>query len=163
VHTEKVGFLTALVIVWLSTFVVGTMLALFLLPGNVGILLGAIRGDNGRVWASAAVLVAAMAFVGGACVCFGVRLMNFEISYALAAFAMGIGELLKTALTFATISNISSDPTGIAGPGLGVLLLPLGIVVGLLLPAYLVDAGTGREPKGIPPGRVYQGMPSDRI
>ena len=162
-HTEKIGFLTAFVIVWLSTVVVGTLLAFFFLPGAVGILLGTIRGDNGRVLASGAVLVGATALAGGACVCIGVRLMNFEISYALAAFAMGIGAVLKTALAVATFGSITSDPTGFGGSGLAVLFFPLEIVVGLVLPAYLVDAGTSREPKGIPPGRVYHGMPSDRI
>ena len=161
-HTENVGLVTALVIVWLSTFVVGTLLDFFFLPGRVGIVLGSIRGDN-RLWITGAVLVPAMAFVGGACVRIGVRLMNFEISYAWAAFAMGVGELLKVALWVATFSSIASDPTGIAAPGFGMLVVPLGFVVGLLLPAYVVDAGTGREPAGIPPGRPYQGIPSDRI
>ena len=151
------GYVAALVIVWVSAVVVGSLLGFFLLPGRVAIVLSSIRGDS-RPWA-AALLVAAMAFVGGACVSVGVRLTGFRIDYGLAAFAMGLGELLKIALAFVTISSTASDTTGVAAPGFGLLALPLGLVLGLLLPAYVIDAGTGRER---PTGRPYEGVPFER-
>ena len=86
-------------------------------------------------------------------------MMGFDVSYGLAAFALGLGTLLTTAMTFATISTAANDPTAVAAPAFGVLFFPLGLVLGTLLPAFLIDASTMRQSAPIPPGRPYSGMP----
>jgi hypothetical protein len=146
---ERIGFVTAILIVLVSNFVAGALIDLFLAPGEI-VLLSSTRGDS-RPWLAGALSVAAGILVGGACVSVGVRLMGHEISYGAAAFAMGVGELLSAALAIAAFSTPAR-----------VLVLPLGIVFGLLLPAHLIDEATAREPRTAPPRRQYHGMPSDR-
>ena len=161
VRTEKLGLVRAIVIVWVSGFVFNLVVGAFFVQTGLAftIATGSLRHGDSRPWVAAALYIGMKALLGALVVTFAVRLMGFHVSYAVAALALAVGALLTTALTFATFSTVPNDPTGMATPGVGVLLFPLGIVLGTLLPAYLIDSSTMRESEAIPPGRPYSGTP----
>src|SRR5881397_1603759 len=106
-RTEKLGLLPAVVIVWASGFLINLVLGAFLFQTGAAFILatGSLRHGDSRPWVAAGAFIGLKALVGGLGVTFGVRMLGFNVSYGLAAFALGLSALLTTALTFATIST----------------------------------------------------------
>jgi hypothetical protein len=162
VARERLGLVRTIVILWISGAVVQALLTSVVLPHRIAwtILGGSLRRGEVDRW-EAVVFVAVTALLGAAGVCVGVRIVGFRVGYGVAAFALALGTTLTTALALATLTSTRGDATGIAAPAFGVLLFPLQLLLGLVLPAYLVDTGASPSARPVSPEPPYH--PQARI
>ena len=155
---QHLGLLRAIVIVWIGGAVTSTLVdSLLYRPLMTSILVGSqghphhIRLTLGVFYLVTDGLFAAIA------VTVGVRLVGFRVSYLTAAFALTLGATISLAITYATMSAFSGDPTHIAAPAFGAASWPLQLAFDLLLPAYLIDVNASPESPRTPP--PYYGEP----
>ena len=152
----ELGLFRAAIIVWVSGLVVSALLGGFVSP--LAWSLVAPRGGVDHRWVLAAVVVALHALLGAIGVTFGVDLVGFRISYAPAVFALAFAGVLSLALTSLLVAaqtpTTSTDPTGVALPALGLALWPVSLLVGIVLPAFLVNAAASTATAGSAPPEV---------
>ena len=156
---QKLGLLRAVVIVWVSSAVVGVLLTHVFFQSAVGstIVLGAPTARH--PFALLAAFEVTKAFVAAIAVCVGVRIVGFRVIYPIAAVALALPAILATAVAWAAFSKGSSDPTGIALSAYALLLVPLQILVGTFVPAYVIDAAAARTAGSAPPDRPHYPTP----
>jgi hypothetical protein len=139
VGATQLGLARAAIVVWLSKTAVGVLLAMFVSPFAWALFVGTAHHVDDR-WGIAATVVTLEALLGAIGVTFGVGLCGFRIGYASAALALAVGGAVTTVVTSVLVTRASGDPTGIAVPALGPALMPLSLLLGTLLPAFLVNA-----------------------
>ena len=137
----QLGLVRAIVILWVSGAVASVLVGMFVSPVGWSVLGGSNRfADAGVIVA----VVALQALVGAVGVTIGVEFCGFRISYASAVVAVLVGGVLGMAFTvfFAEVQPHAptTDPRAELIPALGALTWPLQLVVGTLLPAFLVNA-----------------------
>jgi hypothetical protein len=148
---SRLGLLRAAIIVWVSGLVAGAFLSLFFSQMAWALLARSTRHFDHR-WGLTAALVIADELVTGACVTFGVGLVGFRVSHSSAVVAVGFSGFLTAGFSTLLYSGTPADPTGIALPALGLGFWPVGILLGLVLPAYLIDAvASSQSPAPVPP------------
>jgi hypothetical protein len=138
----QLGVFRAALILWVSGAFVTAVLGAFASPVAWSLLSGSGRGEHR--WGLLAAILAAHALLGAVGVTFGVGFFGFRISYASAVFALllggAVGMVITSFLVEAQTQTQSSDPRAIAIPALGLATWPLQLLVGTLLPAFLVNA-----------------------
>jgi hypothetical protein len=139
----KLGLMRTAVIVWASGVLASSLLAIFISPVAWALIAGSARHID-QQWGLAATLVVANALLAGVGVTFGARLFGFRLSYASAVVALAFGGVLATGITRFLFARTATDPTGIAIPALGPALMPLRVLLGILLPAYIINAIASR-------------------
>jgi hypothetical protein len=135
----KLGLMRTAIIVWASGALAASLLAIFISPVAWALIAGSARHID-QQWGLAATLVVANALLTGVGVTFGARLFGFRLSYGSAVFALAVGGFLATAVTRFLFARTATDPTGIALPAIGPALWPLRVLLGILLPAYIINA-----------------------
>jgi hypothetical protein len=163
---KELGVIRAVVILWVSGTVTSALLGAFATP----IAYGLIGGSGGYVehrWGLVAAIVVADALIGAVGVTIGVGFFGFRIGYEAAFFALLVGGALTMAFTVFFVQAEShthtGDPRAIAIPALGLATWPLQLLVGTLLPAFLVNAAARPSaarmaPPEIPPPPPYGGF-----
>jgi hypothetical protein len=104
----------------------------------MALIAGSARHVDQR-YGFAATLVAVNALLAAVGVTLGVGLFGFRVSYGMAVFALTAGGLLAVVVTRLLLVRSAGDPTGVALPALGSALWPLRLLLGLLLPAYIIN------------------------
>jgi len=155
---QHLGLLRAIVIVWIGGAVTSALVgALLYRPLMVSILVGSQGHPHHLPLINAAAFLVTRGLLGAIAVTVGVQLVGFRVGYLTSAFALTLGGAISLAITFATISATTGDATHIAGPALGVAVWPLQLLLGLVLPAHLIDVNSS---SGLaPPPRPYHGQP----
>jgi hypothetical protein len=156
-EAERMGLLTTAIIVFLSGLVVG-WLVMPLLQNAItwSVLIGPRWDGHGYPLRALVVFTAADALVVAAVVVAAARVMGFSVSYALAAVALALGTVLTTGITYLAVSSRPATSAGeIAWSGFAIALFPLVLVLGILVPALLINAGsypsTVSLPRELPP------------
>jgi hypothetical protein len=143
VGRQRLGIVRAAVIIFVSGTAVGVVAAAFLRPVVWSVIATTARNGD-RLWENALLLVAINALLGAVGVYIGVRVVGFRIAYGSAAFALALGKGLATVLNLMTLTSHTArgiaDPTQIAQPALGVAFVPVQLLLGIFLPAYLIDS-----------------------
>jgi len=162
---KELGVLRAVVILWVSGTVTSFVLGAFATPIAYS-LSGVSGGYVEHRWGIVAAIVVADALIGAVGVTVGVGFFGFRISYEAAFFALLVGGALTMAFTIffvqAQLHTNTSDPRSIAIPALGLATWPLQLLVGTLLPAFLVNSAARPSvarsaPPEIPPPPPYGG------
>ena len=137
---QRLGLPRAVIIVWISSAVVGALLTSLFFQSRIGstIVTGTPAARHPLTTLAAFAVVRAL--VEAVAVCAGVRLVGFRLSYVVASVALLVPTILVTAVGWVLASEATGDSTGIAISAYGVLLLPLQILVGTLAPAYVIAA-----------------------
>jgi hypothetical protein len=145
--------LRAAVILWVSGAVASAILAEFASPVAWALLSGS--GRHGDRWSLVVAIVAVHALLGAVGVTIGVGFYGFRISYASAVFALLVGGAVGMAFTVLLVEGLThtqtGDPRAIAVPALGLATWPLQLVLGTLLPAFLVNSAATPSPASAPP------------
>ena len=137
---QRLGLTRAVIIVWISSAVVGALLTSLFFQSRIGstIVTGTPWGRHPLTTLVAFAVVRAL--VEAVAVCAGVRIVGFRVSYVVASVALLVPTALITAVAWALAGEATGDSTGIALSAYGVLLLPLQIVVGTFAPAFVIAA-----------------------
>ena len=135
----KLGLMRTVIIVWASGALASSLLAIFISPVAWVLIAGSAQHLDHR-WGLTATLVVANALLAGVGVAFGARLFGFRLSYGSAVFALAVGGVLAAGVASFLFARTATDPTGIALPALGPALWPLRVLLGILLPAYIINA-----------------------
>lgn len=160
---QNLGLGQAAVIVLVSGLVAGGLTAMVFRSTAAWTLMGgSVHQTAAHQLRAAAVVISITALVKAAGVSVGVHMAGFRISYVLAAFAVALGAVLTTAMAVVVASRtVGGGPEAIAGAGFSLALWPVGLALGVLLPAFLIDASASPqrqrdlpEPPYIPPAGV---------
>ena len=132
----RLGLTTAIVIIFVNGFAVG---AVRMLLAQSQIVSGAVLGD-GSSWTRSLLFEAPWVLLAAIGICVGVGISGYRIAYGAAVFALGVGTVSTTMLDFALTPKPAegSSIVGFAPAGYGILMFPLGLAFGLLLPAYIL-------------------------
>lgn len=159
----ELGVFRAALIVWVSGAFVSAALGAFV-SSLAWTLLSGSRVNGDHRWGLFAAIVAAHALLGAVGVTFGVGFFGFRISYASAVFALLLGGAIGMVITYFVVKaqthTQTGDPRAIAIPAFGLATWPLQLLVGTLLPAFLVNAAASPSaslsaPPEVPPYPPY--------
>jgi len=158
VGDQHLGLLRAIVIVWIGGAVTSTLVdSLLYRPLMTSILAGSQGHHPHHIRLTLVVFYfVTHGLFAAVAVTVGVRLVGFRVNYLTAAFALTLGATISLAITYATMSAFSGDPTQIAAPAFGAASWPLQLALGLV-PAYLIDVNASPESPRTPP--PYYGEP----
>ncbi len=147
---QRLGLLNAVVILWVNGFVIGLIVSALVQNGaGTWVLAGGLPLSDRHGFTHWVIVVAIQTAVTAGGVCLGVALMGFRIGYGAAFFALLMGVVVTGALDYALTPHQSStaatSAAGTAASGFqlaasSMLMLPLGLVAGLLMPAVMVDS-----------------------
>jgi hypothetical protein len=151
VAQQRLGLVRAVVIVWTSGAVVGTLLTLLFFQSRLGSTILTGTPSDGHPLRALAWFSAVNALVEAGAVCVGVRIVGFRVRYAVASVALLGAAILLTAIDWTLVSGSAGDTTGIALSAYGVLLLPLRILIGTVAPACAIDAAASAAVGSAPP------------
>ena len=148
---QRLGLTRAVVIVWISSAVVGALLTSLFFQSRIGSTILTGTPGAGHPLTTLAAFAVVRALMEAVVVCAGARMVGFRVSYALASVALLVPTVLITAIAWALATEAAGDSTGIALSAYGVLLLPLQIVVGTFAPAFVIDAAASAAVGSTPP------------
>jgi hypothetical protein len=156
---SQLGLFRAAIIVWVSGVVASALLGILVSPVAWALVAGSARHIDQR-WGLTAILVLVNALIAGAGVTFGVGIFGFRLSYGSAVFALAAGGFLAAVVTSFIYAQTAGDTTGLAIPALGPAIWPLRLLLGLLLPAFLINGSASPEslkplPPEVPPQPPY--------
>jgi hypothetical protein len=140
VAQQRLGLTRAVIIVWISSAVVGALLTSLFFQSRIGATIVTGTPAARHPLTTLAAFAVVRALVAAVAVWAGVRLVGFRVSYVVASMALLVPTVLITAVGWALASEAAGDSTGIAVSAYGVLLLPLQVLVGTLAPAYMIAA-----------------------
>jgi hypothetical protein len=153
---HQLGLARAIIIVWVSGIVASALISTFLSPVAWAMLLGSGNHVD-RQWGSAAVAIAIASLLGAIGVTVGVSLCGFELGYASAAVALTLGGILAEAVMRFLVARTTRTADGFTLPAIGPMLWPLQLLLGTLLPAFIVNAlaSKRRSNHEVPPQLPY--------
>jgi hypothetical protein len=140
---SRLGLMRAALIVWASGTVASAVLALLVSPTGWAFIAGSTRHIDER-WGYAATFVLLDALLAAVGVTIAVWLLGFRLSYATAVLVLAVGEGFALVVTQVLFTQATTDPTGIGVPALTTGLWPLRALLGMLVPAYLINAIASR-------------------
>jgi hypothetical protein len=139
VENERLGLLRAAVIVFVSGLIVAVLPMLFPMGSASWWSTGGSSEPGGIAWDTVAIALAVTLILEAIAVVVGVRMCGFRVGFVFTTFALGLSTALTVALAYVTTRGTADDSSGVAGPAFGVALLPIGLLIGVLLPAFLID------------------------
>jgi hypothetical protein len=152
---ERLGVLRAAVIIFVTGVVVGALMTLFVPVAWLSQFGGygpkAAAPDTGTVVTSMALVLLLHAIA----VVIGVRLSGFRVGVIYTTFALGITTAITLGIVYVTMGAPSGDPTSVAAPSIGVVVLPVVLAIGLVLPALLIDGAARPALDHLPPELRY--------
>jgi hypothetical protein len=97
-----------------------------------------------------------------------VSLCGFRLGYASAAIALAVGGILAEAVMYFVFARTARTANGFTLPAIGPMLWPLQLLLGTLLPAFIVNAlasnrHTRSAPDELPPELDYRGQKSPYV
>jgi hypothetical protein len=155
---HELGLARAMIIVWVSGIAASALISTFLSPIAWAMLLSS-GNQVGRQWGSVAVAIAIGSLVAAIGVTVGVSLCGFELGYASAAVALAVGAILAEAVMRFLVAWTTRRAGGFTLPA-GPMLWPLQLLLGTLLPAFIVNglASKRRSNHEVPPQVPYPGQ-----
>jgi hypothetical protein len=154
---KRLGLLEAAIAVWVSSTFARLLVHSVAAGPAASSVLSSFPDASGDGWLTMAILLAPEILLSAVGVVVGVGIVGFRVGYASAVGALAFGATLSMSISYVTWSSTQSgDATGIASPALGVATWPLGILLGTLLPAFLIGAAASRPVATAPPEPPYR-------
>jgi hypothetical protein len=141
---QELGFIRAVIIVWVSGAVVSVLLGMLVSPIAWAMIAGSGRQIDAR-WGSVLVVVGINALLGAIGVTVGVGLFGYRLSYPSAVFALAVGGIAAVAVTRFLFMRATSTPSGVSLPVFTPVYWPLSVLLGTLLPAFIVNTLASRR------------------
>src|SRR6476620_3955584 len=141
---QELGFIRAVIIVWVSGAVVSVLIGMLVSPIAWAMIAGSGRQIDAR-WGSVLVVVGINALLGAIGVTVGVGLFGYRLSYPSAVFALAVGAIAAVAVTRFLFMRSTSTPSGVPLPVFTPVYWPLSVLLGTLLPAFIVNTLASRR------------------
>ena len=151
---ERLGVFRAAVILLVSGLVVGGLAALFA-PDPFLPISSEARSDVAIDTGAVLVSMGLMLVVQAIAVVIGVRTSGFRVGLVFTTFVLGVSTAVTVAIVYVLTGTASGDPASVAQPAVGVVAIPIGVVVGIVLPALLIDGAATPALDQLPPGVRY--------
>jgi hypothetical protein len=141
---QELGFLRAVLIVWVSGAVVSALLGILVSPIAWAMIYGSGRQIDAR-WGSVLVVVGINALLGAIGVTIGVGAFGYRLSYPSAVLALALGGIAAVVVTRFFVMRATSTPSGALVPVFTPVYWPLSVLLGTLLPALIVNTLASRR------------------